>query len=402
MRCRLNSANARDSSNDGLRAVHAAPVTVSMAAFTGALRFVDGSTVETSLWARKRPAGTMRFNQKLRRPLTMDKLRALHYFVAAAGEGSFSAAARRFDVSVPAVTKLVSALERDLGVKLLDRSTQGLALTARGAQYLESCAPLLDQLTDVERALAAPGAPRARSLVVGAPPLLSRALLVPALAGWHERHPYVHIDLRTMDFLTVRDAVTRGIDILVALGWPGSVDLVQRPLAQSRLIICASPAYWRRHGMPGKPSNLASHACPLVRSAEGTVLDLWRHTRDGVVEEVAVSGWLTCASRDDVLQAVLLGQGVGRFADLSVWPFVRDGLLQPVLLDWESSDSPPFSALIRPESKRDAVVQDFVGFLLDLLLPVEAKCSQAFGARPSVVRPRWYASRPGRASKASQ
>ena len=91
----------------------------------------------------------------------MDKLRALHYFVAAAEEGSFSAAARRFDVSVPAVTKLVSALERDLGVKLLDRSTQGLSLTARGAQYLENCTPLLAQLADADRALAAPGARRA-------------------------------------------------------------------------------------------------------------------------------------------------------------------------------------------------------------------------------------------------
>lgn len=63
-----------------------------------------------------------------------------------------------------------------------------------------------------------------------------------------------------------------------------------------------------------------------------TVLDLWRHAREGVVE-VAVGGWLTCASRDDVLQAVPLGHGVGRFADLSVWPFVRNGLLQPVLVD---------------------------------------------------------------------
>lgn len=329
----------------------------------------------------------------------MDKLRALHYFVAAAEEGSLSAAARRFDVSVPAVTKLVSALERELGVKLVDRSTQGLALTARGAQYLEHCSPLLAQLADAERTITSSGTRRSRTLVVGAPPLLSRAVLVPALADWHERHPHIHIELRTLDFLTVKDAATRGIDVLVALGWPGSVDLVQRPLAQSKLIVCASPAYWRRHGLPAQPSDLVDHACPLVRSPEGTVLDLWRHTREGIVQEVVVSGWLTCASRDEVLQAVLLGQGVGRFADLSVWPFVRDGLLQPALLDWESSDSPPFSALIRPESKRDVVVQDFVGFLTEILRPVEALCGDAFGARPAAVRPRWYTSRPGRASK---
>ena len=329
----------------------------------------------------------------------MDKLRALQYFMVAAEEGSFSAAARRYDVSVPAVAKLVSALERDLGVKLFDRSTQGLTLTARGAQYLEHCTPPLEQLADADRAVAMAGTRRTRTLVVGAPPLLSRALLVPSLADWHERHPQVHIDLRTLDFLTVKDAATRGVDVLVALGWPGSVDLVQRPLARSRLIVCASPAYWRRHGLPAQPTDLLSHACPLVRSPEGTVLDLWRYTRAGVVQEVAVGGWLTCASRDDVLQAVLMGQGVGRFADLSVWPFVRDGLLEPALLDWDSSDSPPFSALIRPRSKRDAVVQEFVEFLAEMLCRVEALCSEAFGARPSAIRPRWYASRPGRASK---
>ena len=69
------------------------------------------------------------------------------------------------------------------------------------------------------------------------------------------------IDLRTVDFLTVKDTATRGVDVLVALGWPGSVDLVQRPLAQSRLIICASPAYWAAHGKPARVSELARHNC---------------------------------------------------------------------------------------------------------------------------------------------
>lgn len=330
----------------------------------------------------------------------MDKLRALSYFIAAAEEGSFSAAARRFEVSVPAVTKLVTAMERELGVKLLDRSTQGLTLTARGSQYLESCSPLLAQLADADRALAGPGSRRARTLVVGAPPLLARALLVPALPQWRERHAQVQIDLRTVDHLNVREADARGVDVLVALGWPAGVDLVQRPLAQSRLIICASPAYWRRHGAPGRLADLSNHECPLVRSPEGTVLDLWRHAREGVTEEVAVRGWLTSSSRDDVLQSVLLGQGVGRFADLSVWSYVRDGLLQPVLPDWVSSDSPPVSALFRPEAKRDTIVQEFVAFLAGVLGPIEARCSEVFGARPPVERPAWYTRRHGRASQA--
>jgi len=326
----------------------------------------------------------------------MDKLRALQYFIAAAEEGSFSAAARRFELSVPAVTKLVGALERELGVRLLERSTRGLALTPQGAAYREACAPLLAQLAEADRAAAGPV--RARTLVVGAPALLARALLIPALPGYRDKHRHVQIELRTVDQLTVTDAEARGFDVLIALGWPGALDLVKRPLAQSRLIVCASPAYWRTHAVPARPAELAQHDCVLVRSPEGTVLDLWRHRRGEEVEEVAVRGWLTCESRDDALQAVLHGQGVGRFADLSVWHHVRDGLLQPVLLDWDSPDAPPFSALLRPDARRDEATQDFVAFLARLLGEIEAQCVQLIGPRPQPERPAWYARRQGRAS----
>lgn len=81
----------------------------------------------------------------------MDKLRALRYFITAAEEGSFSGAARRLDVSVPSISKLISSLERELGALLLDRSTQGLELTSKGAAYLEACLPLVTQLADADR-----------------------------------------------------------------------------------------------------------------------------------------------------------------------------------------------------------------------------------------------------------
>lgn len=329
----------------------------------------------------------------------MDKLKALQYFLASAEDGSFSAAARRHGVSVPAVTKLVTALEKELGVRLLDRSRQGLALTPQGDAYRSACQPLVAQLEDADRAVAGVGAHRERTLVVGAPSLLSRVLLVPALAGFHQRHRHVQIDLRTVDHLTVTPAQAKGLDVVIALGWPGTLDLVKRPLAQSRLIVCASPAYWLGHGQPESPADLARHTCPLVRSPEGTVLDLWRHAHGDRIEEVAVSGWLICESRDDVLQAVLHGQGVGRFADISVWPLVRDGRLQPVLTEWESRDSPPFSALIRQEARRDPLVQEFVEFLAELLGGLEAECRAAIGPRPQVAQPGWYLVQQGRASR---
>lgn len=328
----------------------------------------------------------------------MDKLRALEYFIAAAQEGSFSGAARRLDVSVPSIAKLIGALERELGLRLLDRSTQGLKLTAQGDAYLELCAPLVAQLARAHEALRPAAAPAARTLVVGAPGLLSRLLLVPALPRFRALHPEISMELRAVDHLTVTDALTKGLDVLVALGWPGNVSMVQRRLAQSRLIVCAAPGYWERHGVPRRPRDLAAHECLLVRAPEGTVLDLWRHSRDGEAEEVAVRGWLVSESRDYVLQAVLEGQGVGRFADVSVWPHVRAGALQPVMTDWDSQDSPPFSALYRPQARQDAQVQAFVAFLADFFAELEAQCRRAIGSRPQSARPQWYERRQGRAS----
>lgn len=328
----------------------------------------------------------------------MDKLRALQYFIAAAEEGSFSGAARRLDVSVPSITKLIAGLERELGIRLMDRNTQGLKLTTKGRAYLETCAPLVEQLLRAEYSVAMPEQRSERILVVGAPGLLSRLILIPALKRFRAQHAHVHVELRAIDHLTVTDAQTQGLDVLVALGWPGNVSLVQRRLAQSRLIICASPAYWERHGIPERPSDLVKHQCLLVRTPEGTVLDLWRHVRSGEAEQVAVRGWLVSESRDYVLQAVLDGQGVGRFADVSVWPHVREGSLQPVLVDWDSHDSPPFSALYRPDTKRDPEIQALISFLGELLGQLETECRRAIGARPDAARPGWYAKRGGRAS----
>lgn len=281
---------------------------------------------------------------------------------------------------------------------MVDRSTQGLKLTARGESYLEVCRQLLAQLAQADAAAMATAPQAERTLVVGAPGLLSRLLLVPALARFRERFSHVRIDLRAIDHLTVTDAQVRGLDVLVALGWPGDVSLVQRRLAQSRLIVCASPAYWERHGIPTRPRDLAGHECLLVRAPEGTVIDLWRHLRGAEREEVAVRGWLVSESRDYVLQAVLAGQGVGRFADLSVWPHVQSGELQPVMSDWDSVDAPPFSALYRSEARGDAAVQGFVAFLEELLREVELHCHRLVGERPNAARPAWYGTRQGRAS----
>jgi DNA-binding transcriptional LysR family regulator len=123
------------------------------------------------------------------------------------------------------------------------------------------------------------------------------------------------------------------------------------------------------------------------------VIDLWRRLRGDERDDLAVRGRLVSETRDCVQQAVLAGQGVGRFADLSVWPQVQRGELQPVIANWDSSDATPFGVLCRADARRDPAAQGCVALLEELLREVESQCQRPVGARPQTARPAWYGRR---------
>ena len=326
----------------------------------------------------------------------MDKLRALEYFVAAAGERSFSGAARRLDVSTPAVSRLVTTLERSLGVSLFERTAQGLALTADGQGYLERCRPLLRSLAEADEALAGAAARPRGTLVVGAPPILSQHCLLPALPEFHARYPDIQLDVRTVDKPSAPEA--EAVEVLVLYGWPEQPGLVHKRVATTRLLICASPAYWAAHGVPRRPRDLERHACLLFRDQEGTILDHWEYERGGHREAAAVSGWLVSTHRDVILDAAIAGVGVARFTDLTIRTPLVSGQLVPVLLDWETKQSPPITLLYRAHQRRTPRVRLFVDFVVETFRRLEAEREPAVASMIPPERPHWYKRRHGRAS----
>ena len=328
----------------------------------------------------------------------MDKLRALQYFIAAAQERSFSGAARRMDVSIPAVARLVTALERSLGATLFERTAQGLALTPDGAAYLEACQPILQQVAAADEALSVATARPRGTLVVGAPPFLSQHCLLPALPAFHARHPDIQIDIRTVDRVTAPEA--RLAEVLIVYGWPAPSRLVHRRIARTRLLICASPAYWAANGMPKRPKDLERHACLCFRDQEGTILDFWEYERGGVKEAAEVKPWLVSSHRDVLLDAAIAGMGVARFTDLSIPRQLRGGQLVPVLLDWETKQSPPVNLLYRGSQKRTPRVRLFVDFATELFRELEAESEP--GPKLAPERPVWYRRRHGRASASTR
>ncbi|WP_454691687.1 LysR family transcriptional regulator [Achromobacter aloeverae] len=326
----------------------------------------------------------------------MDKLRALQYFIAAAHERSFTAAARELDVSVPAVARLIGALEKSLGVALFDRTVHGLTLTADGVNYLDACHPLLEQLASADEAVRG-GVQRPRgTLVLGTSPILSQHSILPALPDFHARYPDIHIDVRNVDRVTAPEASTA--EVLVLYGWPKQAGMVHRHLADTRLLVCAAPGYWKQHGVPESPRDLQNHPCLLFRDHEGTVIDYWEHERDGQTEAVAVNGWLVSSHRDVILDAVIAGQGVARFTDLSIREPLRQGLLEPVLMDWQTRQAPPINLLYRHSQRRLPRVRLFIDFLTELFQKLENERTPDLASNVAAEQPHWYRRRHSRAS----
>lgn len=302
----------------------------------------------------------------------MDKLRSLEYFIASADSGSFSAAARRLEVTIPAVAKMVAALERDLGVRLFERSAQGLVLTAAGEGYLESCRPSVDALRAVDERMRASTTKARGTVVVGIQHVAAQELLAPALPRFLARHPEINIDLRESTQMVEPDAP--GVDVYISFSWPKTPDMVHRSLAMSRFVVCAAPSYWSQNGTPRHPRELESHACLLIRTQLGMVMDVWSFERGGERVDVTVKGPLVCnnAHRDVAIQLAMSGQGVVRILDWANRADVSSGALVPALADWQAPDAPPVNLSYRPSARRVARVRLFIDFVLEVFRELES------------------------------
>ncbi len=329
----------------------------------------------------------------------MDKLKALEYFITSAEEGSFARAAKRLEISVPAVQKLVGALELSLGVKLLERGARGVRLTPSGSEYRDRCRSLLGELEELEQAergLKGSTERPSGMLSVAAHPQLAHHVLLPSLPRFHTLYPDVEIDFRTVNRFGDADAATA--DVLLLHGWPEvPSDYVHRSLGGARSMIMAAPDYWAMHGVPQHPTELARCTCLLMRNPAGIVLDLWEFKRGAQVVQVPVRGWMSSNAREAVLDLVIGGHGVGRFTELTTRAQVQSGRLVPVLLDWEVLGGPPMNLIYKGSVRRTPRLRVFIDYLLQCLRDLDAP-SDALSSRTSTDRPAWHVRGYGRAS----
>ena len=319
----------------------------------------------------------------------MDKLRALHYFNLAVETGSFAAAARALDVSTPAVTQLVAALERSLGTTLLRRTTRGVSLTSDGERYHDVSRMVAANLQDIEKQLGPVGAQPRGSLTVVMFGSIGQNCVMPRIWRFLARFPDVALTVKRLESL--EDIDRQDFDVAIMTGWPPDRDFVVLRLAQSRNMVCASPQYWKRHGKPSEPEDLRNHHCLVFRSVGNALLDRWTFEKNGEQRTINVTSRLFSDSSSWVDEAACAGAGVLRRADLSLRRYLSAGLLIPVLTDWVALDAPSHFALYRPGQRQSKLVRVFLDFLVEIYAEIERERTDDSGrAALQMPKPEWF------------
>lgn len=264
----------------------------------------------------------------------MDTLDLLRTFRDVAEHGSFSRAATRLGMSKATVSKYVAELEKRLGVRLLNRSTRAVSLTDAGALLLKRSVPVMEMMALTRAEIQEHASRPTGRLRISAPHGMGQGNLPKLLAQFLGHYPEVGISLHLTN--RVVDMAEEAID--VALRFSPIVDdnLIVRRLKQVKLVVVASPVYWRKHGTPTHPADLAQHDA-LTQSRLG-LHPHWRFESDGQPIDVPLKSRMDSTESAPLLEVALQGFGVVYLPSLLAQPHIDAGELVPVLQAYTRSD----------------------------------------------------------------
>jgi DNA-binding transcriptional LysR family regulator len=292
-------------------------------------------------------------------------IRGVMGFVRTVEAGSFVAAARVLGISAVAVGKNVQLLERQLGVRLLQRSTRKLSLTQEGRLYYERCAGPLRELENAQAAIAEKGRSPSGTLRVTCLSPFGRAYVLPLVPAFSRLYPGIELELHLDD--AVSDMIAGNYDVGIRAGEVRDGSMVMREVAPLNFVICASPSYLAEHGIPSTPADLSRHNCLrlLGRGVGARPLD-WPLKAAKPVVPPSVRGNFLANDITTLVSAAVHGQGLV-FAPLPlVLPLFRSGALRPVLPECMTQ---PAHIFIHYVSRKHLPtrVKAFVNFMLEHL-----------------------------------
>lgn len=262
----------------------------------------------------------------------MNNLNALVVFVRVAESRSFTAAAQRLGLTSSAVSKAVSRLEGELGVRLLNRSTRLVTLTNDGASFFDRCRDILASVEEAERAVTLAKATPHGRLRVQMPVGFGRRVAVPALRDLAQKHPGLVVDAELSD--RVADLAYEGFDAAIQIGQVSDERLVARTLCRLRFTALASPEYLAKHGEPRTPDDLGQHQCLAYVSPLTGGYRPWEFAKDGQSISKRVSGSLNVNHADSLVEAAIAGMGIVMISNFIAASAISSGQLKPILTDY--------------------------------------------------------------------
>ncbi|MBB5498809.1 LysR family transcriptional regulator [Paraburkholderia sp. MM5384-R2] len=295
----------------------------------------------------------------------MDDFAWIETFIKVVESGSFSAAARATNSSISSVARQVQMLEKQLGIRLLNRTTRSLSLTEPGRRFHERVSEVARELSNAKSEASSFSEEVKGELRVSLRVSTGPTFIVPALSRLLAQYPHLRLDISLTDERA--DLVANNIDVAVWMGVIPDTDLVARRLSQTNRIICGSPDYFQSHGMPCVPADLAHHNC--LRYKGPSYGNVWKFEKDGEHQEVAVDGNLRTANGAVLLGSALAGLGLVMVHEWMARLAIENGQLVRALADYRVSPGAGDVDVyvVYPSSRgMSRKVRIFVDFLVDL------------------------------------
>jgi len=258
----------------------------------------------------------------------MDSLTSLSAFVRTAETLSFVQAAQLLGISASAVGKNVARLEQQLGVRLFNRSTRSVSLTAEGALLLARTRPILEQLRDVEAEITQAVDHPSGKLHVSLP-VVGYRLITPLLPQFHQLYPDVELDFDFSDRLV--NVIDEGFDVAIRSGEMRDSRLQARTLGPFRFVLCASPDYLAARGAPSVSADLVQHHCIFFRFPATGLIQHWELADLRVTGDFQTAKSLTLNNIEAMVQSTLVGMGISYIPDFVVRDVLEQGKLVEVL-----------------------------------------------------------------------
>ena len=284
----------------------------------------------------------------------------MRVFMAVVDRGSLSAAAAALGTSLPTVSRMLGALERELGVRLISRTTHGLTQTDAGRLYYRQCGEILEQIRAAEAAIQSHARVPSGELRVTAPVTFGRYHVAPYVTEFLERFPQLSFYLLLSDHCEALPE--QHLDVAIRIAVVREQNLAARRLGYVQRVVVGSPEYFRKHPTPVHPRDLAQHNC--LHFTHYLRADEWAFHEEGRRITVRVRGRMRANNQEALVDAVLAGAGLAVLPAWLVRDALKSGALERVLTEYEAPRT-PVHAVFATRGAPPKKVRVFVDFLAE-------------------------------------